>query len=427
MKKSVSLIFLNYLRYLARLQLAKISWLQKNRGRDFKIVGITGSAGKTSTLLACEAALTPDFKIKTNYGGNSQSGIPLNILGLKTSGFSFTDWLKIALVAPLKLLTDWNSYDVYLVEMGIDGPDQPDNMSYLLKILRPDIGIFLNVNPVHSQAFDKTVPQSFQGASRLQKILGNIAKEKARLILSLPSSGTAILNPDDPYVMKSSLKTRANILLIHPQDTQSINLRDHVFPEVFRQSLSAALFTALSLGIPENRAVKNIETHLHFPPSRSTLFKGIDNSLIIDSSYNSSPDAAADMLRLLSTYPSPRLAVLGDMRELGLQSASAHQSLYKQALKSADIIIGVGPETQQYFGPKAHTFQFWWQAADYLKNNFKPHSTILVKGSQNTIFLEELIKNILLDPRDASRLCRQSPYWLKTKKIFYNKNHQSGN
>ena len=145
--------------------------------------------------------------------------------------------------------------------------------------------------------------------------------------------------------------------------------------------------------------------------------------MIIDSSYNSSPLATNELLKFLATFPSPKIAVLGDMRELGQASPESHQQLYKSALKSADLIISVGPETSRHFGPKAQKFLYWWQAADYLKDHLPPNSTILVKGSQNTIFLEELVKT-LIPPVQLNYylsnhlICRQETHWLNRKINF---------
>ena len=97
-------------------------------------------------------------------------------------------------------------------------------------------------------------------------------------------------------------------------------------------------------------------------------------------------------------------------------SKLSHQNLYKNALKSADIIISVGQETSRSFGSKAQKFMYWWQAADYLKNNLPQNATILVKGSQNTIFLEEAVKEMMLEEKLANNLlCRQSSWWLSVK------------
>jgi len=399
-KKYLSLALLYYLRFFARLQLKKLRLLNPH----LKIVGVTGSAGKTSTILACQAALGPKFKIKTTAGSNSESGIPLNILGLKNTDFSPLDWLRLGLLAPFKLLLDWPRLDIYLIEMGIDSAASPKNMDYLLSIVRPDIGIFLNVSPVHLQNFSS---------------LNQIAAEKAKLVNSTP---VAIINCADPLVKKYTKNPDAI-----PLRPVSVNFRRYLLPDIYQISFGAAITLAQALGINPKTAAKNIRRHLHLPPGRSSVFKGINRSTIIDSSYNSSPLACAEMLKFLSTFPSPRIAVLGDMREIGANSSKYHHEIYQTAIKSADLLISVGPETQKYFNGRGgsrpvpnHQFLYWWQAADYLKCHPERSegSTILIKGSQNTIFLEELVKELLLNRSDAKHLCRQSPYWLKVKDGF---------
>jgi len=393
-KKYLSLIFLNYLRFFARLQLFKIKLLNPK----LKIVGITGSAGKTSTLLASEAALKPNFKVKTNYGGNSESGIPLNILGFKNPDFSFLSWLKIAILTPIKLLTNWRIYDIYLLEMGIDSVKSPKNMSYLLSIVKPDIGVFLNVTSVHLENFSS---------------LDQIAQEKAKLV---NTAETAIINHSDSLVKKYTKNKK--IINIKPI---KIDIPNFILPSIYDISLGAALSVAKVLKIDQKTALENLKNNFHLPPGRASILEGINHTTIIDSSYNSPPLATTEMLNFLNSYPSPKIAVLGDMRELGAASELSHQNLYKTALNSVDQIISVGPETSRYFGPKTKKFLYWWQAAEYLKNNLSENSTILVKGSQNTIFLEELVKEILKNKADNSKLCRQSRYWLNLKKNFYNK------
>lgn len=386
MKKFLSLFVLHYLRFFARLQIAKIKLLNP----QLKIVGITGSVGKTSTINACEAVLKPQFRVKTTAGSNSESGIPLNILGIKVNGFSPIHWLKYILLAPVSLIANWHIYDIYLVEMGIDGPTEPKNMSYLLTIIQPDIGIFLNVTPVHLQNFS---------------FLDDIAREKAKLINSV---GTAIINSADPLVKKYC--HNPNQINIVPQ---IINIPRMALPESFSVTFGAVFALASLFDISSNQVVTRLQTNFYLSPGRSSLFNGINNSTLIDSSYNSSPLAAAGMLQLLSTYPHPRIAVLGDMRELGSASFSEHQKILKLAQKSADQVITIGKNFNSN-----HNFQFWWQAADYLKKNLPQKSTVLIKGSQNTIFLEELVKELLQHQSDSVKLCRQSPYWLNLKSKF---------
>lgn len=431
MKKFLSLFFLNYLRILSKIQLSKIRLLLRLQNKKLNIIGITGSAGKTSTFLAINAILREKFKVKIDSGINTEFGIPASILGFKTTNFSKANWIKIAILSPFKILTNWKTHEIYLIEMGIDGPDEPKNMSYLLKIVKPNIGIFLNVNLTHSQDFDKTVSENIKGNQRVEKILENIGREKAKLINSLPSTGFAVLNNNDPIVIKTTRVALAKIINIKPT---KVEIPKFTLPKIYEISFGAAIATAGIFGIDQKTAISNLQKNFHLPPSRSSLFDGIKESKIIDSSYNSSPLAAQELVQFLGQFPHPRIAVLGDMRELGRETQKSHEDLYKTASKIADLIIGVGPETQIYFTsknmprhvPPTYTFQFWWQATDFLKitlNKKEFHkSTILVKGSQNTIFLEELIKKILKDKNDSKLLCRQSPYWLKLKKDFKTKN-----
>ncbi len=397
MKKHLSLLVINYLRFFAKLQLNKVKFLQTSKHKQLDIVGITGSAGKSSTLLACQSVFPVNFKIKTNDGYNSESGIPLSLLNLKITNYNLFSWLKILLIAPIKYITNWQSYDILILEMGIDSISWPKNMDYLLSIAKPNIGIFLNVSPVHLESFSS---------------LDQIAQEKAKLV---NQAKVAIINNQDKLVKKYT--QNSNIFSISPTDIKFDNL---FLPPIYQTSFGAALALAKLFNISYSDAIKNIQNKFTLPPSRSSILKGINNTTIIDSSYNSSPLACQELLKFLSQFKTRKIAVLGDMRELGKSAPFEHRRIYEIATKSADEIISVGPQTKKYFGSKSQKFLYWWQANDYLKNQIQGDETILIKGSQNTIYLEELVKTILDNPSDSSKLCRQSKWWKKTKEKFKN-------
>jgi UDP-N-acetylmuramyl pentapeptide synthase len=215
-KKNISLFVLAYIKFFAKIQLQKIRLIQKIKHRQLDIVGITGSAGKSSTLFACQSVLSPHLKIKTNDGYNSESGLPLAIIGLKIKNYSFFSWLKILLLSPLKILINWQSYDVLILEMGVDSPLWPHNMDYLLSVVKPNIGIFLNVSPVHLANF---------------KNIDQIASEKAKLI---NQSNTAIINSQDKLVKKYS--QNKNIIEIIPT---KIKLDHFYLPDIYQISFGA--------------------------------------------------------------------------------------------------------------------------------------------------------------------------------------------
>ena len=378
MRKHLSTLVLLYLRFFARLQIRKLKFLNPK----LKIIGVTGSAGKTSTILAIETVLKPHLRLKAISGYNSESGIPLGILGLNIKEYTPINWAILLVLAVLALIANWQIYDILIIEMGIDSIKPPKNMDYLLPIVQPDIGILLNVSSVHLVNFPS---------------LKAIATEKAKLINNLPKTGYAIINP----VLKPYIQTSAKVIEIKQLKTPK-----HL-PVIYGQTLGAAAVVAKIFKI------KPDFTNFLPPPGRCRLFKGINHSTIIDSSYNSSPVAAMEMLKFLKTFPHPRVAVLGDMRELGNETENAHRQIYRLARKTADLVIGIGPNTQKFFNPP--TFLYWWQAVNF---PLPDRAAILVKGSQNTIYLEELVKAWLQDKSDQQFLCRQSPYWQKIKANF---------
>ena len=435
MKHFFVLLFLYYLRFFARLQLKKISLLQKLKGSNLIAIGVTASAGKTTTVKTIYAALSPFYKIKLNTK-SSETGLSLNILDINTINYSLIDWFRILTLAPIKFLfLNWKSYQIYLTEFGIDAPFWPKNMDFLLSILNPDIAVFLNVNPVHAQNFKKP---------SLKSALNAIAKEKSKLTNSYKPNKLSIVNFDDPFV-KNSINVSNQLLTIGSKDTDIqilsttnnqhgfsadfiinnkkyiVILKNQIQPTSFATSLASSLLIANHLGLDLDKIITSLQANFQNEPSRSSLLLGIKNTTIIDSSYNSSPQAASEMLDILSSFPGQKIAVLGDMRELGPQTKISHRRLYKHALNSSDLIIGVGPYTQKYFkkSAKVQTFLYWWQALDFLKNQIKGGEVILVKGSQNTIYLEELVKGLVENKLDQKNLCRQSPYWLSVKQKFH--------
>jgi len=424
MQKTLQSFLRNYLRILAHLQIQKFKFISRLKKQQFTIVALTGSAGKTSTIQACEAALQDNFKVKTNKNYNSEFGLPANILDFKLDDYSPASWAKIFFLSPLRLLTKFSPPEIYLMEMDVDGPHEPSNISYLLRIVQPDIGIHLNTSTVHTQNFDALISKHKSGLSRTEYAKRLMCREQSVLTRSLNKNQTAIINPDDPLVWQTQKNIKAKII---PIVKVKINFKNYALPSVYETTFGTAIALSSLFNIPEKQATKNIQKNFSLPPSRASLFTGKNNSKIIDGTYNSSPQPAYEFLKLLSSYSDTRkIAILGDMRELGHQSAFEHKRLAKLAVSSADIILTTGPETKKYF-PKSkniHKFLYYWQVIDFIQNSkFQTQdSTILVKGSQNTIYLEEVVKALLKNPSDTKNLCRQSPYWLKIKEKFKKKN-----
>jgi UDP-N-acetylmuramoyl-tripeptide--D-alanyl-D-alanine ligase len=442
MKDKLTLLFLIYLRELAKIQLIKIRPT---------VIGITGSAGKTSLRNAVAAILKDELRVKVSIKANSESGIPLNILGLTPSDYSLIDWIKLAILAPIKLITNWKSYDVYVVEMGIDSPDIPKNMEYLLTIVRPQIGVFINALPVHSEFFDKLVsPEVKDLKKRREKIADLIAAEKGKLIRSLPKGGTAVLNIDDFRIKKFIRRTEARVITfatrgradlstsdikvnldgfsmkVSEKKTSEILKLNELLDEHYAQTFLGAIAVGRSFGLSLKDCIRALEKNFHLPPSRMTVIPGIKKSTILDSSYNASTKTTVSALNLLNKVaPERKVAILGDMRELGEISQEEHEQLAETAKKTADLIIAVGPMMRKWFVPHLKKLGFHnkailsfinpYQAAQKVPQLIQSQDTILIKGSQNTIFLEIVVEQLLANPQDKKLLCRRGAFWDKKR------------
>ena len=426
MKKLLINFYLGILRFLAKLQLAKNKPL---------IVGITGSAGKSSCVGLVAIVLNEKYKVKSTKKGNSETGIPFEILNIPMTNFSLLEWILTIPRAIWTLLFNWEKYEVLVVEMGIDSDVAPKNMTTLLRIVSPKVGVLLNVNNVHLEYFSTSATSQ------------TIADEKAKLLFNLPKDGLAILNHDqrefggldekiNSEVKTFSLKSGADINLTDHKISLSgstfklsfknkqftINFKNKLIFKEFFGSLATAILIGDFLKIDVDQTIKTLGNKLEILPGRGKIFKGINDSILIDSSYNSSLEptsASLKMLPQISENESRTIAVLGDMRELGEQTKNDHQSLEKTALKNADLIISVGPLTAKYFtNKKILKFENAYQALEKLKEIIKPNDLILIKGSQNTIFLEIIVEELLKNKSDIKNLCRRSDYWDKQRKLL---------
>lgn len=439
MKNIAATLLLSYFRLLAQIQLLKI------RPR---IIGITGSAGKSSTMEAVAAILQEKYTIKVGRKANSESGIPLNILGLSPENFTLLSWLKLAVQAPFKLLTNWKKYDFYIVEMGIDSPYSPKNMSYLLTILQPEIGVFTSVDAVHSEPFDHLVIGKSQDERR-DSLVQLIAAEKGKLIKSLPERGLAVLNADSAVLLENATPTKARLLTFgespeaaiqidavnwNTDGTQivfttaeekvTLSLPGYLLPKHYANTFAAALCVGIHLGFTPYLCCKLLAKNYILPPGRASLIPGLNGSTILDSSYNASTQPMLDFLELLTHIPSKRkLGLLGDMRELGLITKQDHELVAQRASKILDEAILVGPYMHEYALPifkERNTPVRWFEnaskAAEYLKTTLKPDDLLFVKGSQNTLLLEIAIEQLMDQPETTEKvLCRRGDFWDKER------------
>lgn len=450
MKTLLGNLVLSYLRFWARVKLLLI---------QPKIIGVTGSVGKSSAVSLISSIGSLHYRVKNTLHGNSESGIPLEVLGLRgeLDNYSVLTWIKIILLAPVFALIRTENWNLLVVEMGIDSPYPPKNMGYLLKLIKPDVGVFLNVAPVHAGQF----AEMFSGRDRadLKKIVAAIALEKGQLVTELKPDGTAIIGSDYPEINRLKKTIRAKTITFgeNPdcdfalvgyksdlgQGTQ-FNFRIYgktyrmVFPEtvLFKQyglTLLAALAAGEAVGIPIEESYEKLRDDFRLPPGRFSILNGKKQIKIIDSSYNSSPESLADAVSFLKACPKPRVAILGDMRELGDSEADLHRNFAEQLGEETDFLVLVGPKMLEFLLPELlntdfdrknlFAFQTSEKVGEFVIDRIiKKGGTVLVKGSQNTIFLEEAVAEMLDNPADKKLLCREDAYWQKVRRDFFSSN-----
>ncbi len=441
MKRAV----LYYLRFFARLSLS----IYKP-----KVIGITGSVGKSSTRNAVYAMMKDYFRVRAIKEGNSETGIPLGILGINPGHYRLPDWLRIMATAPFKL-NNIKNVDYLIVEMGIDSPFSPKNMDYLLTIVKPDVAVVLNVHPVHTMQFDQLLDPGLGGEKRLEFIIKRITKEKLKIItmarpkigiineslMLRPAQGSATelveFGKNDKTDIKflsyevDLKKTSFKYLLTKTNDAIEIIVNGFVLPRGYQEVFAAAIAVGKSLSMENDRIRSGISKNFSLPAGRGSILKGINSSIVIDSSYNASKASVFTYLELAKGISEkekrPLVLVLGDMRELGEETKTEHEQVAEKiSALGADRLYCLGPNTKKYIIPKlkekikeVRGFNTALEAGDYLLKSLPYRSIVLVKGSQNEIFLEEAVKKILKDKTDQKKLCRQNDFWIKRKKRFF--------
>lgn len=446
-----------YLRTIARLALAQT---------HATIIGIAGSVGKTSTREALYAILK-DVATTHMVAGNSETGVPLGLVGLFPHDYSPADWVRMMIAAPFRIGFLKNVRYI-IVEMGIDDPYPPKNMEYLLTIVKPDIGIITEESAAHTMQFEKIfrLPAGRQDPNvvtsdteRLKLLIEAITSEDAKMIKQNRCT-VGIINRDNLFLTKEfSLRVTgvdgsAEIISFGTQDTSTIQLTDYkvdikqtafsynlhlgqitvafkgyAFPKELGYVFAPAILAAYKLTIPMDVIKVNLEKNFIPPRGRESIFKGINNSIIIDSSYNSSKPSVISFLEMTATLKRKTrrhtIVVLADMLELGNESQIEHEAVARTAAPVANTLYCVGPLTKRFLIPmvekqkKQPKVVEWFSSITELNarlTQIPKNALILIKGSQGNLWLEESIKLLLKDKADAVRLCRQNAFWQRVKK-----------
>jgi len=344
------------------------------------VVGITGSVGKSTTKELTWAVLRQRFNTLRNPGNlNNEIGLPLTVLQLD------------------------DSHERVVLEMGMYNLGE---ISQLCAIARPHIGVVTNVGPAHLE--------------RLGTI-ERIAQAKAELVEALPADGVAILNQDDQFVRAMAGKTRARVFTygltpeadLWASDIESEGLEGIRFvlhyqretihakvPLLGRHSVHTAL-RATAVGLVEDMTWQEIMMGLQDSSVQLRLVStpGINGSTLLDDTYNASPASTIAALNLLDDLTGRRIAVLGDMAELGDQEEEGHRRVGCRAADTVDMLITVGHRAHMMaeearacgLSPEAITqVESNDQAIAHLRELIQRGDVVLIKGSRS-MAMEEIV------------------------------------
>lgn len=392
------------------------------------LIGITGSVGKTSTKDAVVAVLRAKYTVKAPEGGyNSDIGVPMMILNQRSKQDSNPiTWLRILLGGFVDMLKR-EHMDVLVVEMGVD---KPGDMKPLTWLINPTIAVLTSINNNHVAA------GQFSGEE-------DILREKSRIAAKQSGKDIFITNNDNTWIaglkhtnskrirygegstneyVTSAVRGDINGIDFH---VHGEGVDDDFHVPILGTYHVSVLVPAIIIGLKNGIAVADIQrvlANFQMPKGRMRLLEGVNGSKIIDSSYNASPVAVSQALKLVDDLMAPRkILCLGQMNELGTRSEAAHREVGRLAAQVGDLFILVGKDTQfiqeellKNGIPEGQIKYFIdsQQAGQFLRPLLQEGDLVFAKGSQNAVRLERMIKEIMLQPeRAAELLARQGPEW----------------
>jgi UDP-N-acetylmuramoyl-tripeptide--D-alanyl-D-alanine ligase len=398
-----------------------------------KIIVVTGSVGKTSTKDALYTALSKTYSVrKSEKSFNSDIGAPLTVLGVPNGWSDITRWARNLFDGLLLILLNAPYPQWLIVEVGAD---RPGDISRSLAWLKPNVVVATRfpMISVHVEFYDS--PEAVQ------------KEELAPLGWLLPH-GTAVVNAADEVAVSYPLSEGRRMItygaggevhavhqkvateddtptgirfdVVHKNERASVTLLG-VIGDAHIESVLGGIAGALALGMPLHTAAEAFSTHVP-PPGRMRLIRGVHRSTLIDDTYNASPVAVMSALKTLGELKSGRrIAVLGDMLELGAYSAQEHANSGEAASAHADILVTVGVRARRaaeralevgMLPDSVLQFDTATDAAEHLVGILGEGDTVLLKGSQG-MRMERAVKLLMERPEEAKNLlCRQDAEWL---------------
>jgi UDP-N-acetylmuramyl pentapeptide synthase len=403
-----------------------------------KIIGITGSVGKSSTKEAVALVLKNKFSVRASAGNlNSQIGLPLAVLGFGKPGGhqknlqSYLEWLGILILGFFRIF-QFNYPKVLVLEMGTDRPGDIANLLNIVGHL--DVAVITDIGISHLEFFRS--PDALK-------------KEKLSILAGLGKNKTAVLVADNEKVLEGVNPSKYNSITYGFSEDAEISAQDFAIttknnqfgltfkvnykgtripffvPGALGKPTVYACLAATSVGISFGLNLVEISQALEkfaTPPGRLKLLEGINSSSVIDDTYNAAPSSTILALEAQADLPAPRkIAVLGHMAELGNQTEEGHRLVAAKIVEAGiALVFLVGEKTKfiqdelekRRFSGSVFYFADSELAANAVMDSILPGDAVLVKGSQSAR-MEKIVKKIMKDPAKAKKLLvRQTSQWL---------------
>ncbi|MEI9914318.1 MAG: UDP-N-acetylmuramoyl-tripeptide--D-alanyl-D-alanine ligase [Candidatus Saccharibacteria bacterium] len=395
------------------------------RRHEFKIVAVAGSVGKTSTKLAIAKTLAASQHVIYQDGNyNDRLTVPLVLFGHSEPGiFNVFAWIRIIFSNGRVIRGDY-PYKYAVLELGTDAPGSMSKFAYL----KPEVVVLTAIAAEHMEYF-KTLQgvadEELAVFNYAQQILVNVDDVSESYLKGREYLTFSISDKSDFYAHNiKSEALKGSTFSAHLPNNEDLRIQSRTMGlQGIKISLAAVAATHL-LGISPYDIINGVAA-VEPVAGRLRVLRGIKASTIIDDSYNASPTAVEAGLDILYSLKSDqRIAILGSMNELGDFSAEAHREVgsYCDPAKLS-LVVTIGAEAEQNLAPAAikagcsvKSFQSPYDAGLFVVEQVDAKDTlILAEGSQNRIFTEEAVKLLLADKNDASKLVRQSGYWLGIK------------
>lgn len=404
---------------------------------DVKLIIVVGSAGKLSTKRAIADIVSQRFRVRMHDGAayNPSLSMLLGILGIKypEKTHSFGAWLAV-LRAARKSVARPADVDVVVQELYVE---KPGDMARFASFLAPDLAVVTAVTPEHMDNFgsiEAVAEEELSITAYAKLTLINRDDIDARFaefiktpnITTYGTSGVAEYNFE---VTNFSPQSGYTGQIIAPEFPEPFATTLHVIGEHSIRPVMAGVAVAAKMGMAPSEIAQGVQA-IRPVAGRMNLLHGIDDTLIIDDTYNSSPLTSQAALQALYTFDQApiRIAVLADMADLGAASQAEHERLGQLCDPGLLAwVVTVGPESEKYLAPAARArgcqvrvCRDALEAAQFVRSVTEPGAAILVKGPRHGYYMEEAIK-VLCNMSEDVELVRQSADWVAVKTAYFDR------